>query len=145
MNRSIVALWASVVVAVGSGAAYMGHLNGRIDALDPNAIRTARDQAIKDIRSEVGEVANEWRAPALVYSMTVQDGANYNEPLGLGADEGICYLSSVRGNFRGDGERVWVAQEDGQWRLRGTSRSQGVHVEAHCWRFPWVAESAGSN
>ena len=43
-----------------------------------------------------------------------------------------CYLTMVRGKFRGFGERVVVRVENGTWVLSGTSKAEGVGGRANC-------------
>lgn len=47
-------------------------------------------------------------------------------------DEGVCFLASVEGSFKGGGETVYVKHENGQWLLGGNSNQGGVAASAYC-------------
>lgn len=48
-----------------------------------------------------------------------------------------AFITSVSGNFRGGGERVWVEiGSDGYWYLCGHSYQEGVRVRARCFGMP---------
>lgn len=90
---------------------------------------------------DTGATHRAWQNP-------VRQDANYEWYQGAGpvemisADLGICYLTSVGGNFRGYGEsvRISVAGETsngpGRWTLSGSSYQHDVHASAHCVYFP---------
>lgn len=65
-------------------------------------------------------------------------------PLGLPADEGLCFLTQITGEFDGGGEGVRVFRRDGQWQVRakaaceqnqGVCESKPVKVAAACYGF----------
>jgi len=57
-----------------------------------------------------------------------QTGSFY---LGPQADR-LCYLSEIRGNYRGDGEHVWLSAASYGWYLHKDSQQYGVQVSARC-------------
>ena len=50
-------------------------------------------------------------------------------------NEGVCFLTDIRGNFNGDLERVYIEDVDGYWHLRAYTKQGGMRVFATCWRF----------
>jgi hypothetical protein len=57
------------------------------------------------------------------------------------SNDGICYLTLVRGRFRGAGEKVTIANRDGYWWLEGESKQEGVAAEATCVPFFTIKRS----
>ena len=53
----------------------------------------------------------------------------------VGVDEGVCFLTDIRGNFNGPGERVYIEQMNDHWHLRAYSEQTGMRVFATCWHF----------
>ena len=51
------------------------------------------------------------------------------------SDEGVCFLTMVRGKFEGGREWLKVYEKDGYWYLAGESHQEGVMAEATCVRF----------
>lgn len=53
--------------------------------------------------------------------------------LGVGVDEGVCFLQGVWGIFNDPDDDVWVGFIDGRYVMRGNNRSGGVHgATARC-------------
>jgi hypothetical protein len=57
------------------------------------------------------------------------------------SNDGICYLTLVRGRFQGAGEKVTIANRDGYWWLEGESKQEGVAAEATCVPFFTIKRS----
>lgn len=52
------------------------------------------------------------------------------------ADEGVCYVSLIKGNFAGGGEKVWIEKrEDGFYWLTGKSGQEELGVQATALKF----------
>jgi hypothetical protein len=58
----------------------------------------------------------------------------------MNVQNGFCFLTGVTGNFRGEGEGVWIdqvtyASNNTYWRLQGKSGQQSVSARAQCVPF----------
>ena len=47
-------------------------------------------------------------------------------------DDGFCFLTGMKGSFRGAGEEIRIAVADGRWMLQGSSMQQFVEARARC-------------
>jgi hypothetical protein len=70
-------------------------------------------------------IGEDWRA-----------GKDADLDLGLTRDEGVCFITEIRGEFNHVGDRVWIAaRSDGMQVLRGTEDGGGTHgASAQCLR-----------
>jgi hypothetical protein len=50
--------------------------------------------------------------------------------------EGFCFLTRVRGDFEGAGERVEIQRDGGYWELYGRSRQDGIAAGMRCVKWP---------
>jgi hypothetical protein len=52
------------------------------------------------------------------------------------SDEGVCYISLIKGAFSGGGERVWIEERDGFYWLHGMSQQAelGAQATALTWK-----------
>jgi hypothetical protein len=57
------------------------------------------------------------------------------------SNSGICFLTQVRGRFRGAGEKVTIVNRDGYWWLEGESKQAGVAAQATCVPFSAIRHS----
>jgi hypothetical protein len=55
--------------------------------------------------------------------------------LGVGGDEGVCFITRVIGKFDGPGEEVAVRNAGGRLVLTGQSQKWGVGASARCLKF----------
>lgn len=129
----LVAVWITLVAAVVGGAVYLGELNGRINALNPEAIREARDQAIEEIRQQLPLDGNRFHRFELEVPDT--DGTVTVSERLIPVESGICYLVDIRGNLQGAGDRLWIEPDNEYWVLRGHTWQENVEVHAGCWSF----------
>lgn len=137
MSKTEIGTIAGLLVAVASGALWLGHLTGKIEGLNPKAIREAQSAAIIAIRGEVekwGSFVDPKHEAGWV--LKVKDDRKVHEKQLISVDEGICFITGIQGKFEGNAEHVWIEPVLGHWFLRGTSRQPWVEVSARCWRFP---------
>jgi hypothetical protein len=57
------------------------------------------------------------------------------------SSDGICLLRSVQGRFRGDGEKVAIANRGGYWWLEGKSKQTGIVAASTCVPFSAIKRS----
>lgn len=63
-----------------------------------------------------------------------QPAPPYRQPM-IPVNEGVCFLTDIRGNFNGDLERVYIEDVDGVWQLSAYTKLPGMRVFARCWEF----------
>lgn len=122
--------------AVAAGSAYVGHLSGRLDAINPEGaverIESARDAALE----EVGRANDSLSDLGNLHSDTFEWRQGRSAVQMIRVSEGICYLVYVTGRFEGGGETVSIYASGDYWFLGGSSRQAGIGARARCWRFP---------
>lgn len=139
MKRTDLINMAGIAIAIIAGVLYIGELKGRVDelksrvdALNPDAINEAVENAIS-------------RLEALTRNPTLDERefhiwADKNkspEKEMIGQDEGFCYLTKVTGDFEGGGEDVRIVIKGGSWYLVVKSGQQnGIGASARCWKWP---------
>ena len=133
---------AALIVAIAAGGAYIGHLDGRVEALESakalDQIREAKERAIDEVEEAIGGFGALGSLHADEFTWTQGD----DEVQMIRKVEGICYLVRVTGDFAGGGERVHIFEKGDYWFLGGGSMKAGIAASARCWRFPsFSAES----
>ena len=134
-RNEIVGLVVGLVSVAGllvAGAVAFGRLDGKIEGLDPNAIREARDEAVAAITARLEQqqfppVGTEW------------DWEHPGAPVKMiPVETGLCFLVHVSGGYAGFGEVVEIVDVEGDWVLRGREGRDGkdVRAKARCWEFP---------
>ena len=133
--------YSGVVVAIVTGAVYIGGLEARVTSLE------AEPPSVEPIRKEISEALERAKAEVVDAVFTgFVDPDNHTTPYiwqqgqrvpMLPVDEGLCFLTMVGGNFAGDREVARVEIVDGNWVLSGVDNpGRPVFAEARCWRFP---------
>ena len=141
MNGKVATLVAGVgaivaaIAAIAAAAVYLGYLNGRIDALDPDAIRQAQTEAIAaiEVQQQALSGSNFQLFPVEPLTGTAKEFPRSQRLIPI--EDGICYLVSLHGGLNGDRERVWIHPEDGYWTMSGYAPVQFVEAQAGCWKF----------
>lgn len=128
-----------LAAAVAAGAYYVGHLSGRVDAMDPDEsirrIKETEDEALKKLEAAVGGFSD----PANLHSEEFSWTQGQPPVQMIRVNEGICYLAFIRGKFEGTGESVSIDSRGDFWFLGGTSQQAGVAARARCWEFPTLS------
>ena len=125
-----------LLTVFAGGAFYVGHLDGRLDAINPaEAIEDIN--AAKDTALEAIERANEgFSDPGSLHSGTFEWKNGEAEVQMISVTEGICYLVAVSGRFQGYGEEVSIYAKGDFWFLGGKSVPTQLSARARCWKFP---------
>lgn len=116
-----------LVIAIASGIAYLGHLEGRVDALQPTKIESVAEEAVQKITQAAG--------------IPILDKKQYSWKQGqsevqmIRVAEGPCYIVYVSGRFQGEREAVSIHIKGDYWFLGGQSEQRGVAAGARCWRW----------
>ena len=123
-----------LIVALGGGFYSFGILRGEVNALNPQTIREAQEEALRAIDARL-EAFN--TSPA----MESFEWRDSEEPVQMIAvNAGICYLTLVTGFFHNMNEDVAKVFILGNyWYLGGSTSQYGTGAEATCWRFPKLA------
>ncbi len=125
-----------LLTAVVAGAFYVGHLDGRVDTINPaQAIRdinATRDSALQVIERATEGFSDPGSLQSDVFEWRQGEGAVQM----IRVTEGICYLVFVTGRFQGGGESVSIYESGDFWFLGGNSLQAGIGARARCWKFP---------
>ena len=126
-----------LLVAILTGAYSVGVLKGRIDALEPEKIGDAREDALRVIDARLAAFEMSRDTVAFEWS-------NGQQPVEMIAvNDGICYLTLITGFFENMGEdvaKIFILGD--YWHLGGSTSRFGTGAEARCWRFPkWSTDS----
>lgn len=123
-----------LLAAIVSGIAYLGHLHGRVTALDLDkiseaaaAVETARDDAIDKITSS--------GPPAMLVEKKYEWRQGKPEVQMIRVAEGFCYLVYFQGKYEGHAEAVSIVPKGDHWFLGGKSNQEHVGADARCWRW----------
>lgn len=68
----------------------------------------------------------------LTNQVTLNQSSNPTTTLDFGTNYAACFLTRMQGKFQGNGERVSVYNNLGQWSLQVNSRQFGVSVSTRC-------------
>lgn len=117
-----------LIVAIAGGVWYLGQLDGRVNALQPEKIRKAEEEAVRRI--------NQLSQPPILDHKVYKWKQGKPEVEMLGETEGYCYLVYVTGKFEGGGEAVSIYVKGKSWYLGGRSHQIDVEAHARCWKWP---------
>ena len=122
---------AGIAVSVIAGVLYIGELRGNVLALNPDAIKKAQEEAAQELM----KLAKKPTLDVRTFKYWGFGGPDSEVEM-IGTNEGFCYLTEVKGYFRGGAEAVWIRTRGGSWYLGGKSNQDGVGASARCWKWP---------
>lgn len=157
-----------LLAAVVSGGVYVGSLQSDVSTLKEDlgsltsAVETLQGQVTglssstidlddrasvlkttsDNMEVQVKALASEFRdARAALSTPRITDPYNWSSGQRvrmITSDEGYCFLTTVGGDFGGDGDRVRVRVVDGSWYMEGAADpgSNTIDAAARCWMAP---------
>ena len=125
-----------LLAAAIAGAAYIGHLQGRLDTINPGKILERIETARADALGEIAEANKHLSGLGDLHTETYEWRQGEAPVQMIRVNEGICYLVYVRGKFEGYGEVVSIENTGDYWYLGGRSEQVDVAAKARCWKFP---------
>jgi len=119
----------AVVIAITSGALFIGTLHGRLSAIEKNStapIEEAQKRALIAI-----EKARLKATPPIKLTKRVSCKNNCKKFLGNSSNR-FCFLTKVMGAFNGPAESANVTISNGVWQLTTSSGGSPTWATANC-------------